>query len=82
MEHTKFRDVDASTWADEHRNKVRGRDGRHGRRDKERELRAAESGPVEEDNVEDSQTRDSTSARTLTPEMRKTPEKTDSAKKH
>ena len=41
-------------------------------------LRAAKSGPVEED----SQTRDSTSARTSTPEMRKTPEKTDSAKKH
>ena len=46
------------------------------------ELRAAESGPVEEDNVEDGQTRDSTSARTSTPEMRKKPEKTDSAKKH
>ena len=30
MERTQSRDVDASTWADEHRRKVRGR---HGRRD-------------------------------------------------
>ena len=33
MERTQSRDWDASTWADEHRNKVRGHDGRHGRRD-------------------------------------------------
>ena len=37
MERTQSRDVDASAWADEHRSKVRGRHGRHGRRDKERE---------------------------------------------
>ena len=46
------------------------------------ELRAAESGPLAKDNVEDNHTRDGTSARTSTPEMQKTPEKADSAKKH
>ena len=37
MEHTQSRDVDASTWADKHRNKVRGRDGHDGQRDIQRE---------------------------------------------
>ena len=37
MERTQSTDVDASTWADEHRHKVRGHDGRHGRRDTQRE---------------------------------------------
>ena len=45
------------------------------------ELRTAESGPVTEDKVDDAQTRDGDGARTSTPEMQKTPEKTDSARK-
>ena len=46
------------------------------------ELRAAESGPLAEDNVDNNHTQDDTSARTSTPEMQKTPEKTDSTQKH
>ena len=48
------------------------------------ELRAAESGPLEEDNVEDGHTQDGsdTSARTSTPEMQKTPETTGSIQKN
>ena len=46
------------------------------------ELRAAESGPLAEDNMDDNHTQNETSARTLTLEMQKTPEKTDSTQKH
>ena len=45
------------------------------------ELRTAESKPVKEDTVDDAQTRDGDGARTSTPEMQKTPKKTDSTKK-
>ena len=45
------------------------------------ELHTAESKLVKEDTVNDAQTRDGDGARTSTPEMQKTPEKTDSAKK-
>ena len=47
------------------------------------ELRAAESGPIAEDNEGDSNTQDGddTSARTSSPEMQKTPEKRESTKK-
>ena len=46
------------------------------------ELRAAESGPLAEDNVEDNKAQDETSARISTPEMQKTPDPADSAKKN
>ena len=46
------------------------------------ELRAAESGPLTEDNADDIKTTDETSARTSTPETQKTSEQADSAKKN